>query len=191
MPDDPTPDGQAEASAPAPAAAPDIEKIKADLRQEMAAEMDTRIAGFQTVINRLTEENRGLKTATLSEDEREQLMVQERDEYIAELEAQLKLTQLSQPSDGFDSRVYSLAYQAYTNLLNASTEEEQMSVLLSLVQPAAPTAPDAPEPSDVDKNNPSLSVGQIVAQLPGGGPIDGDQALEALKQLGPTPLGSR
>ena len=184
MPDDPTPAGQAEASAPAPAPTPDIETIKAELRKEWDAEMNARVGGFQTVINQLTEENRQLKTSGLSEDELEQLANEEKDKRIAELETQVKLAEIHQQ--------YPQVAEVYTKLLNATTEEQQAQILLSLVQPAAPAEPAAPAaPSDVDKNNPALTVGQIVAQMPDGTPITGDAAVEALKQLGPTPLAAR
>jgi len=173
---------EASASAPAPQS-PDFEKIKAEILAAATAEMDARVGGFQTVINRLTEENRQLKTAGLSEDEREQLAQDEKDQRIVELERQVALNEVVQK--------YPDVAEVYQKLLNAKSEEEQAKILLEMVKPAAPAEPDAEPPSDVDKNNPAQTTGEIIGRLPDGTPLTGDTAWEYLKRLGPTPMGEQ
>jgi hypothetical protein len=183
MSDDSTQDGQAEASAPAPAQPPDTEAIKAELRSELTAEFDTRVAGFQTVINQKDEEIRQLKTASLSEEEREQLAESEKDRRIADLEEQVALAKVAKENPQIG--------EVFQQLAKAESYEEQAAILLKLATPAPPPEPEPAAPSDVDMNNPNPTVGEIAGRMPDGTPITGESAWEALKRLGPTPLGIR
>jgi hypothetical protein len=169
-----------EASASAPAGVnPDIEKIKADLKAELQAEMDKRVGGFQTVINQQRDELAQLKNATLSEEERDELVQDEKDNRIAELESQIAVAAVAAK--------YPAIGDVYLKLLNAQSEEEQAQILLNMVQaPAAP--PVEPEaPAAVDSNNPAQTVGDIIGRLPDGTPLTGDTAWEMLRKMGPGP----
>lgn len=167
-----------EASASAPASPTvDLEQVRTELR----AEFDARIGGFQTVINKLTEENRQLKTSTLSDEEREQLALKEAEDYIEQLERKVALGELA-------SQYPAEVAKAYQQLLDARDGNEQVQFLASLMQPKAPE-PEA-QIADVDRNNPAPTVGQAVARLPDGTPMDGATADEWLKRLGPNPVSS-
>lgn len=169
---------EASASAPAPAAI-DIDKIKADLKADWQKDMDGRVGGFQTVINRLTEENAKLKRAQLPDDERTELDNSEQSDRVAELERQLALMQLATQ--------YPDEAKVYQQLLKAETPLEQVEILKALRTP--PAAPEAEsEVAEVDKNNPAQSVGEIIGRMPDGTPLTGENAIEYLKKLGPTAM---
>jgi hypothetical protein len=169
---------EASASAPAPAAF-DIDKFKADLKAELQKDMDGRVGGFQTVINRLTEENNQLKRAQLPDDERMELDDQDRQDRIADLERQIALMQLAQQ--------YPEIAPAYQQLLDAETPEDQVAILASLRAASQPASPEAEDQvAEVDRNNPVQTIGEIVGKLPNGAGLTGDIADEILKRFGKT-----
>lgn len=169
----------ASASAPAPAAI-DIDKIKAELKVELQKDMDARVGGFQTVINRLTEENKTLKRQQLPDDERLELDTQDQTDRVAELERKLALMQLAVqfPDEA-------AVYQA---LLDADTALEQVQILKALRTPPATPEVEA-QVAEVDRNNPAQTTGEVIGRMPDGTPLTGDAAIEYLKQFGPTAYG--
>ena len=169
---------QADASAaPQPPAASPGDPLAAQIA-EMQAEFEKRIAGFQTVINKQSEEIRELKTASMSEEEREQLTESESKRYIEELERKAALAEFraSHPD----------IYPVYDRLLKAETPEEQAIILKELVQPKAPEVP-TPQPADIDLNNPAASSEPVAGRMPDGTPISGETAWDILKRMGPAP----
>lgn len=162
--------GQSSASATAPAEATDIEKIKAEISAAMRAELDTRVAGFQRLlagrdetIGALSQELDELKTAGLSEEEREQL----RDDRLAtenqELRDQLALAKLAPE--------YADEMPLFQELLEATDPKAQLEVLRKIRKPgvaAAPAAADAePATPEIDHNNPPRQTPEGVT-LPDG-----------------------
>lgn len=174
MAEEVTSPAEASAEETPPAASPD--DPLAALRAEMTAEFDKRIAGFQTVINKQTEELRELKDASLSDEEREQLVKSESEEYTDKLERELAMAK-------FVARYPDVA-PVYQQLLDAETPDEQAAILKSLAQPKAPEVP-ATAPADVDPNNPAPTFGTITGRLADGTPISGDTAWEMLRKMGP------
>lgn len=185
--DDPVagqPAPEASASAPAPAAI-DIDKIKAEILEAARKETDSRVGGFQTVINRLQQENEQLRRAQLPEEERMELDSQDNDDRVAELERQLALMKLAQE--------FPDVAPVYQSLLDAETPEEQVAILVAgLRSSTAQATPEAEtQVAEIDKNNPAQTVGQIVGRMPDGTPLTGDAAWDWLRQQGSTPVAER
>ncbi|MEO8108279.1 MAG: hypothetical protein ABI720_13300 [Actinomycetes bacterium] len=140
-----TPAAQPPVAAPAvtPAISPDIEAL-----------LNERIAGvqrtFQTQLNERDTIINQLKTATLSEDERAQLVQDERESELESLRTQIWLSE--------QAKERPKAAEIYQKLLTVEDPDAALLLLESYVASQAP-APVAPEPEtlvpDVDPNNPS------------------------------------
>lgn len=182
------------ASATPPAPAPvDAETLRAELRAEFEAAMNKRVSGLQSTyqeqINEREAEIRRLKTATMSEDEREQARIEEEESRIRSLETEnWLLKQSSQHPD---------AVTAFQRLLSAEDNEAQLAVLVEILsarQPAAPAVPAAPEAEtlvpDIDPNNPARAVAPGTPIGPGGQIMDKAFRHSFLKNLTEWP-GSR
>lgn len=137
-------DDDASAQAPAVTAA-DIEKIKLELK----AEFEERAKGFQRLVserdNQLAAyraELEELKTASLSDEEREQLEDQKKDQLIRELQGKLELTELG--------KTYGDELPFYERLIGAGTAKEQLEVLRELRAANAQAQSQEPATTEVD-----------------------------------------
>lgn len=135
------------APAPAQPATPDIESIRADIaasiKQELEASFNERVAGFQRLIAERDAELRELKTAGLSEEEREQLARRESEE---ELEALRRENELLRLSSEFPDEM-----PIFRQILNAPTAKDQLALLKQIrAAQAASQAPAPPPPADPD-----------------------------------------
>jgi len=181
------PESQAPAAETPPATAPafDVEKIKSDLVAALDVKMSERIAGiqssFQTQINERDQTIRELKLASLSEDEREEVAEQEGEEYVAELERQVKLAELAEK--------YPKIVPHFKKLLASQTPEEQAEYLNSLLYPQAPEPEAEQQVPDVDPNNPAPTSSPLTGyRMPDGTPLTPEFAEQFLKSLGDAPI---
>lgn len=151
------PEGGASASAPA-APGIDIEAIKAQMR----AEMDERVRGLQRVvgskddlISALRSENSQLKTAGLSEEEREQLEIEQVREENRQLQSRLALEELAAE--------YGTEVPFFRRLLASDNAEDQLKVMREYAQSRQPKAPDPkgsdPAADDLDVPDVDLNKG--------------------------------
>jgi hypothetical protein len=95
-------------------------------------------------MNTLIEENRVLKTASLSEEEREQQAEEEAASYVEDLERRAVLGEIAQK--------FPKAAPHFQKLFEFGSAEEQAAYLESLLTPTPPEPSDAVPP--VDPNNP-------------------------------------
>ena len=147
-------EGQPEAPAAAPAGAtPAVPAFDPTaFEAKIASLLDQRIAGvqssYQKQLNERDEEIRTLKTASLSEDEREQLAEQEGQEYLENLERQVWLATEA-------SKKYPKASAHIQKLFEANGDVASFAEYL---ESALNPTPPAPEPAEivpeVDSNNP-------------------------------------
>lgn len=160
----------------------DVEKLKADLAAEFEAKMNERISGlqssYQAQINERDAQLRELKTASLSEEEREQLALKERDEELERLRTQLWLAEQSQNKPK--------AAEVYRKILEAENDDDVIALLDGLTAAPATTAPPEEEAQvpDVDPNNPSIhSTNSELVTLPDGRQITAEFAEKFLQDL--------
>jgi hypothetical protein len=156
----------ASAEAPGPTQA-DIDKVKA----ELSAEFEKRLTGFQRLVSKKDEaleaamrEIEELKTAGLSEDEREQLQVTKMREENQRLQAQNELLRLGGE--------YGDVMPYFERLLAGSSAKEQLEVMreFASLKAQAQGEPDPdpdPEIPDIDLNRPMRQPVQGVV-LPDG-----------------------
>lgn len=157
-------------------ASPEIETLR--------AEMERRIAGLQTAINRANAQRDAaesqldeLKTSGLSEDEKAQRALQKAQQRAAELEAKLALVQLGSK--------YGDVMPVYEQLIAADNAEDQLKFLQNLVKgvPAGSEPPAAPAASSgIDRNNPPTKQGDFIT-LPNGQVMDDAYAERILKSV--------
>lgn len=177
-----------DASAPAPVTQADIEKIKSELQSQF----DDRIKGFQRLVSERDQKLEAyqreldeLKTASLSDEEREQLEDQKKDQLIRELQGKLELNELG--------KTFGDELPFYERLIGASSAAEQLAVLRELRTPAASSASDdapadkpaAPEIPDTDPNRPMRSFFTSDSMLlPDGTPMNDAIADRILGSVG-------
>lgn len=142
-----TPEGAAPATP-----AFDFEAFKASLATEFEQKMSERISGLQSVydkkLNERDEQIRQLKTATLSEEEREQLAEKEATEYVEKMERELWLAREA-------SQKFPKAAPLLQKLFEANGDVESFAQSLEAVLNPAPVTPEPEEEvSEVDPNNP-------------------------------------
>lgn len=166
--------------APAPAKAPEI---PADIQ----ALLDSRVAGVQSSLEkRFNEELRRrdalieqLQSANLSEEEREKLASDERDDELESLRTQLWLEKQAQKNPK--------AAEVYRKLLESDDDDTAFGLLSELVS-ATPAAPAPVEPADqvpdVDPNNPPVTpVNEEFVTLPNGQTMSESQVDQFFKDL--------
>lgn len=138
-------------AAPAPATTPavpafDFEAFKA----EFDSKMDQRISGLQSTYDRKLAERDAiieqLKTANLSEDEREQLAASEASEHVKSLETQLWLASEA-------SKKYPTAASHLQKLIETDGDVVAFAEYLESALKPAPAPEPEPVISDVDPNN--------------------------------------
>lgn len=193
-PDTTVPQGEVEPAAPAPeapAAAPaapaDVEQI---VSQRLAEWEEKRIKPLQKLVSERDQVIQQLKTATMSEEEREQQRIEEEQRRIADLETENWLLKQAQRNP--------TAVELFQKVLSAEDPEAQFALFEEIANrlntPATPPAPTPePEPSetvpDIDPNNPAPAPSDF-ATLPDGTPINRTLAEEFFRKLGSWP-GSR
>jgi hypothetical protein len=139
---------------------PDLESIRAELqlslRADMEAQFQERAAGFQRALAEKDAELRALKTAGLSEDEREQLARQENESAIEVLRRENELLKLA--------REFPDEMPLFERVLNAPTAKAQLEafrVLRAELSPKAPAPVAEPELEvpDILSSNPPRQTG--------------------------------
>lgn len=164
-----TPVPAAEAAAPAPAPAVTSEQIQALIAEGVKAAFDSRIPGLQSTYEKqLADVRSQLKRSQMTDDEWE-------DERAKALEQEL--AQARRERDALKAAaMYPTAFPLFEKLQSASTVEEQLSFLSTLVPaPAAPAPepePQAPPVPRPDLNNPP----QQNATFASGAPMTKDLA---------------
>lgn len=173
------PSGDASA-APAPVAdaqpaatAPDVESIVSErlaaAQAAWEAKVNERITGFQRVISEKDEAIRNLQRSSMSDEDRQQLQIEEEEQERQAFETERWLFQKAKENPS--------AAELFEKVLSIEDPDEQFAVfadIASRLQPAAPTpAPTpAPEPSDqvpdIDPNNPRGG------SVPAGTPVTAD-----------------
>ena len=114
--------------------------------------MSERISGIQSVFDKKLNERdemiRQLKTATLSEEEREQLAEKEATDYVTKLEQEVWLAREA-------SQKFPKAAPLIQQLFEANGDVESFAAKLESVLNPAPATPEpVEEVSEVDPNNP-------------------------------------
>ena len=183
-------EGQPEAPAPSAPASQvfDPEAFKASLFSEWESKTNERIAGvqssFQKLLNEKEAEIRELKTATLSEDEREQLAEQEAQQYIEDLEFQVWLA----------NEANSKFKHAAPHIQKLFETRGDVAAFADYLEQAlTPAAQPEPEPQvpDVDPNNaprvaPTASGDTFIG--PDGTPYTPELRKQILAAFGDTPF---
>lgn len=153
-PETPAPEATAAVDATAPAApvVPDVESIVSERLAAFTAKFEEeRLKPLQREISERDEAIKKLKTASLSEDDREQLLAQEEADRIEAIETENWLLRKARENPA--------AADLFEKVLKADPDE-QFALFVSLVSPATPT-PEAAAPEadaqvpDIDKNNPA------------------------------------
>lgn len=178
-------------NAPAPQAAPATDAPAttpafdpAAFETKIASLIEERVKGFQRIVSEkdqsIADLQRQLKTASMSEEEREQLAVKEEQDRIEALALENELLKLGQqyPTEvGIVQKM--LAGQSVSDYVAALHE--------ALAATKAPTPEPEQEVSDVDRNNPpatpvTRSAGADMISLPDGSFITVAQGEEILRQ---------
>lgn len=166
------------AESPAPAAFDPtaFEKRIADLMEE-------RVKGFQRIISerdtKLADLERQLKTASMSEEERAQLVASEEKERLEQLALENQLLRLGQQ--------YPTEVAIVQKMLAGESVEDYVAALHEAMKVTkAPEKEPEQDVSDVDRNNPpatpvTASAGQDMVSLPDGRALTREAALEILK----------
>lgn len=182
------PESQVPAVETPPAAAPvfDVAKIKSELVAALDVKMNERIAGiqsaFQTQVNERDQTIRELKLAAMSADERETVTEKEGEAYVADLERRVKFAEIGK-------KYPPATMEAFEKLLKSSTEEEQVALFASLLQPKAPEPEPEQQVPDVDPNNPAPTASPLTGyRMPDGTPLTPEFAEQFLKSLGDQPI---
>jgi hypothetical protein len=165
----PTPEASAPAApvveqgAPASQAPFDPVAFKAELESSFNQRIAGIQSGYQQQLNERDEQIRQLKTASLSEEEREQLAEQEATAYFEELEVRAAMADVIKDY-GVD------VANDLQKLFGAESMKDQAAFLASLRNPqAAPTQEPAASVPPVDANNPppaSNSAGSLIDGQP-------------------------
>lgn len=185
-PENPTAEAPAQTAPATPAFDP--EAFKASLLAEWEAKTNERISGvqssFQKLLNEREEEIRQLKTASMSEDEREQLAEQEAAEYVEQLERQVWLANEA-------SKKYPKAAAHIQKLFEAGGDVAAYAEYLESVLNPAPATPE-PDPAeqvpDVDPNNPPRTTSAGAFVLPNGQVLTEELARQTLAAFGDMPV---
>ncbi len=151
---------------------------------QIASLIDERVKGFQRIISerdtRLADLERQLKTASMSEEEREQLSLRERDEEREQLALENQLLKLGQQ--------YPTEVGIVQKMLSGQSVEEYVAALHEAIAGLkAPEKEPEQEVSDVDRNNPptipvAASAGADMITLPDGRVITREQGLALLRE---------
>ncbi len=145
--------------------------------------MDERVKGFQRAISEkdqtIADLQRQLKTASMSEEEREQLAVQERQEADEALRLENALLKLGQQG-------YAREVEIVQKMLQGDSVEAYVTALREAFEAVQPSKEPEQEVSDVDRNNPpampvAASAGADMITLPDGSVITREQGLALLK----------
>ncbi len=156
------------AETPAPT---DVERIVTErltaAQTAWEAKVNERITGFQRVVSQKDEEIQKLKTASLSDDERDQLRVETEEQSKQDFETEKWLFKKAKEN--------AAAAELLEKWMSTDDPDELFAFATELASrqaPAAPVPPATPEPSDqvpdIDRNNPSGR------QVPPGTPVTAD-----------------
>lgn len=172
----PVDEDAAPAVTPTPPASPapvDVESIVATRLREWE---EKRITPLQTLLNEKNEEIKRLKTASMSEEQREQLEIEERERERQQFETERWLFQKSRENPQVAG--------VLEKFLSLDDPDEQFALLVQAMTPAAPTPTPTPEASDqvpdVDPNNPVPKA--PLGQIPDGTQMTREMRHRLLKQ---------
>lgn len=180
---------EAPASTPEQPAVPSVDDRFAAMKQELETSFNERVKGFQQLISAKDEEIKQLKTASMSEEEREQLLVEETSAYYEGIEAENWILRKAQEN--------AAAAELFDRILNAEPDE-QFRILSEALSRSATTTPTPEEPDeseqvpDIDLHNPagtSAAVPQGTPTLPDGTPLTPEFRKNFLQNLQFWPTG--
>lgn len=169
----------------------DLEQIVSKVVAAVTAQTDTRMQGFQSLIDRkFSTLERQFKTAGLSPEEQEQLAEQDKDSRIAELERELAL---AQSRDRFPKGADLLS-----KLRGAESLEDQLALIeaafqagqisegqaAQAAQAAANSAGGETPVPEVDRNSPAREIPQGVRSAIDSGEMNDEMADAILNALG-------
>jgi len=154
----------------------------AALEASLLAKFDERIAGiqsgYQQQLNERDQRIRELESASLSEEEREELAEKEAEEYVSQLEMRVALQDLSEK--------FPKAAPHLQKLIQFGSAEEQAQYLESLFAPPEPEPAEAVPP--VDTNNPSPVASNESVLNFDGQQLTAEARKRILESFGDTPL---
>lgn len=148
---------------------------------KITAQMDERVKGFQRVIgekdSRISELERELKTASMSEDERAQFDAQREQEQLEQIMLENELLRLG--------REYPNEVSLLEKLLNADSVTDYATILHEAFSAASAAGEAETKVPDVDRNNPPAinpsTAGADMVQTPAG-VMTREAALEILRK---------
>lgn len=169
------------ATTPAPA---DVEQI---VSQRLAEWEEKRIKPLQKLVSERDQVIQQLKTATMSEEEREQQRIEDEQRRIADLETENWLLKQAQRNP--------TAVELFQKVLSADDPEAQFALFEEIANRlnTATTPTPTPEPElsetvpDIDRNNPAPAPSDY-ATLPDGTPINRKLAEDFFAKLGSWPI---
>lgn len=180
---DSAPAATAVAEPPATPAPVDVESI---VTARLAEWEEKRIKPLQTLLNEKNDEIKRLKTASMSEEDRVQLEIEEHERERQQFETERWLFQKAKEN--------AKAAELIEQFLALEDPDEQFALVaqaLSVAAPATP-APVQPEESeqvpDIDPNNPAPAPSDY-GTLPDGTPINRKLAEDFFAKLGSWPTG--
>lgn len=155
-----------------------------ELESRFTQMLDKRVGDFQRMISeretQIADLQRQLKTASMSEEEREQLTAQERDEEVERIRMENELLKLGQQ--------YPDEVKIVQRMLEGQSVSDYVTALRESLAAAKPQQPEPEqEVSDVDKNNPpstpaSSQDTRDMISLPDGRMVTREQGVEMLRQ---------
>ena len=172
---------QAAPATDAPASTPAFDP--AAFETKIASLIEERVKGFQRIVSEkdqsIADLQRQLKTASMSEEEREQLAVKEEQDRIEALALENELLKLGQQ--------YPTEVGIVQKMLAGQSVQDYVAALHEALASKAPEKEPEQEVSDVDRNNPpatpvTRSAGADMISLPDGSFITVAQGEEILRQ---------
>lgn len=172
---------------PAPNAPADVESIVSErlakAQEEWEAKVNERITGFQRLVSERDEQIKQLKTASMSEEDRAQLEIEEQERERAAFETERWLFNKAKEN--------STAAEMFQKVLNTEDPEEQWAIFVDIASRLASPAPaPAPQPepaeqvSDIDRNNPAPQIANGTPVLADGTVLDKAFRENYLRNLG-------
>ena len=151
---DPAPVADAAPAAPVQPATNAPVDVEAIVTSRLSEWEEKRIKPLQTMLNEKNEEIKKLKTASMSEEQRAQLEIEERERRDQALELENWLLR--------KGRENSKAADFMEKFVSMEDPDEQWSLVASLFADPAPTSPEEPDDStqvpDIDPNSPAPRV---------------------------------
>ena len=172
----PVDEDAAPAATETPPASPAPVDVESIVTTRLSEWEEKRIKPLQTLLNERNEEIKRLKTASMSEEQRAQLEIEEQERERQQFETERWLFQ--------KSRENAEAAAALEKFLSLDDPDEQWTIWSAAFAPKTPEAAPAPEPSDqvadIDHNNPVPKA--PLGQIPDGTQMTREMRHRLLKQ---------